>query len=75
MATFNLKKGYDLNLSGKPKKEIINISASDIVKISPQTFKYIKPGLCSVPKAPEMYFFMCFLQNVQVGVKRVRQIN
>jgi Na+-transporting NADH:ubiquinone oxidoreductase subunit A len=43
MATFNLKKGYDLNLKGKPQKEIISISAPDIVKVNPQDFKYIRP--------------------------------
>ena len=43
MVTFNLKKGYDLNLKGKPEKEIICISAPDIVKVNPQDFKYIRP--------------------------------
>jgi len=43
MATFNLKKGYDLQLDGQPIKEIVEISPSDIVKINPQEYKYIKP--------------------------------
>ena len=45
MATFNLKKGYDLKLIGEPKKEIINVSIPDVIKINPQKFKYIKPKL------------------------------
>ena len=45
MATFNLKKGYDLNLEGKPQKEIISVVAPDIIKINPQNFKYIRPKL------------------------------
>ena len=43
MATFNLTKGYDLQLEGQPLKEIIEISPSDIVKVNPQEYKYIKP--------------------------------
>ena len=43
MAIFNLKKGYDLNLKGKPQKEIISISTPDIVKVNPRNFKYIRP--------------------------------
>ena len=43
MANFNLHKGYDLKLKGVPKKEIIVMSAPDIVKVSPQNFKYIRP--------------------------------
>ena len=43
MVTFNLKKGYDLNLKGKPEKEIVCISAPGIVKVNPQDFKYIRP--------------------------------
>ena len=43
MAIFNLKKGYDLNLKGKPQKEIISVSIPDIVKVNPQDFKYIRP--------------------------------
>ena len=42
MATFNLKKGYNLKLIGEPKKEIINVSIPDVIKINPQKFKYIK---------------------------------
>ena len=45
MATFNLKKGYDLNLKGKPQKEIISISTPGIIKINPQNFKYIRPKI------------------------------
>ena len=46
MATFNLKKGYDLNLKGKPQKEIISISTPDIIKINPS-------GECKIiDKAP-----------------------
>ena len=45
MATFNLEKGYDLNLEGQPDKEIISISSPEIIKIDPQVFKYIKPKL------------------------------
>ena len=44
MGQFNLKKGYDLQLDGLPNQEdIISISSSDIIKINPQNFKYIKP--------------------------------
>ena len=43
MAIFNLKKGYDLNLKGKPQKEIISVPIPDIVKVNPQDFKYIRP--------------------------------
>ena len=43
MATFNLQKGYDLQLEGKPEKEIIKISPSEIIKVNPHIFKYIKP--------------------------------
>ena len=43
MANFNLKKGYDLKLEGEPQKEIVSISASDIIQVNPQNFKYIKP--------------------------------
>jgi len=43
MATFNLRKGYDLNLKGKPQKEIVSISSPDTVKVNPQDFKYIRP--------------------------------
>ena len=43
MSTFNLKKGYDLQLAGTPEKEIIKVSSSDIIKIKPHNFKYIKP--------------------------------
>ena len=43
MATFNLNKGYDLQLEGQPIKEIIEVTPSDVVKINPQEYKYIKP--------------------------------
>ena len=45
MAKFILNKGYDLNLDGKPNKEIIKISSPDIIKIDPHNFKYIKPKI------------------------------
>ena len=45
MAKFNLNKGYDLNLDGKPNKEIIKISSPDIIKVDPHNFKYIKPKI------------------------------
>ena len=45
MSTFNLKKGYNLNLDGDPIKEIIDISFPDIVKVNPNNYKYIKPKL------------------------------
>ena len=45
MATFNLKKGYDLDLKGKPQKEFVSISTPDIVKVNPQDFKYIRPKI------------------------------
>ena len=45
MSRFNLKKGYDLNLDGKPIEEIFEISAPDIVRINPNNYKYIKPKL------------------------------
>ena len=34
MATFNLKKGYDLNLKGKPQKELISISTPNLDSVS-----------------------------------------
>jgi Na+-transporting NADH:ubiquinone oxidoreductase subunit A len=43
MAIFNLQKGYDLHLEGKPEKEIIKISSADIIKVNPHIFKYTKP--------------------------------
>ena len=43
MATFNLSKGYDLQLEGQPIKEIIEVTPSDVVKVNPQEYKYIKP--------------------------------
>ena len=43
MANFVLKKGYNLKLEGEPQKEIVSISASDIIQVNPQNFKYIKP--------------------------------
>ena len=46
MAQFNLKKGYDLQLDGRPNEEdIISVSSSDIVRVNPQNFKYIKPKI------------------------------
>ena len=45
MSTFNLKKGYNLNLDGQPSKEIFEISAPDIVRLNPNNYKYIKPKL------------------------------
>ena len=45
MSTFNLKKGYNLNLDGQPIKEIFEISAPDIVRLNPNNYKYIKPKL------------------------------
>ena len=45
MPTFNLKKGYNLNLDGKPTNEIIELSIPDIVKLNPNNYKYIKPNL------------------------------
>ena len=32
MATFNLEKGYDLNLEGQPDKEIISMCLLDMEK-------------------------------------------
>lgn len=43
MSTYNLKKGYDLTLEGLPKSEIVKVSSSEIIKVRPHTFKYIKP--------------------------------
>ena len=45
MPAFNLKKGYNLNLDGKPTNEIIELSIPDIVKLNPNNYKYIKPKL------------------------------
>ena len=45
MPKFNLKKGYNLNLEGKPIDEIIEVSSPDIIKVDPNHYKYIKPKL------------------------------
>ena len=44
MTDFKIKKGVDIPLIGKPKKNITNISESTNIKIHPNKIKGIKPN-------------------------------
>ena len=43
MSNFKITKGHTLILNGLPEKKLIKISSSDIIKINPHDYKYIKP--------------------------------
>ena len=43
MSNFKITKGHTLILNGLPEKKLIEISSSDIIKINPHDYKYIKP--------------------------------
>ena len=43
MSNFKITKGHTLILNGIPEKKLIEISSSDIIKINPHDYKYIKP--------------------------------
>ncbi len=45
MADIKIKKGHDLNLSGKPEKKFLEVPSPEILKISPLDFKGLKPKL------------------------------
>jgi Na+-transporting NADH:ubiquinone oxidoreductase subunit A len=43
LSNFKITKGHTLILNGIPEKKLIEISSSDIIKINPHDYKYIKP--------------------------------
>ena len=45
MAEINIRKGHDLQISGKPKDEIFDVAMGKTVAIKPTEFKSIKPKL------------------------------
>ena len=71
MAIFNLKKGYDLDLEGKPQKEIVSISSPDIVKINPQNFKYIRPKVAVKVDDQVQVGTLLFFDKNQPDIKHV----
>ena len=45
MAHIKIRKGHDIQISGAPENEYLNIDKTKTVSIQPANFRYIKPKL------------------------------